>query len=345
MKPNEYPWYDRLKDGPFGRERKPTERQLLEIEKRIASRSGGRRRRPAFLPIAACVIILATGVGLFTVHKQYGKFEIGKSDGRSIVSGHGSRPLEVTRQPSSHNKYPSYSTIEDRMLNSIDNFNTVKGSYRQFEHGVTQEVEFEIAEGDSPGSYVRVKKTDSSEYTEWVSDGQYVLQLDSQKKEYIRHLSGGPPVKPEGPRYYKDERGNNNWVGRGDPARTSVAKEVILPSNFTFWMIDADTLQPTYSITGTETFLGRNAVILEGALGDYIGSKFKATGYKYWIDSETGILLKLQLTDDQNQIPFSIEMQSIEIDIGVDRTKFSTEEPVGWEDKSSGRGAVQIDGS
>lgn len=345
MQPNEYPWYDRLKDGPFGRERKPTERQLREIEKRIASHSGGGRRRPVFLPIAACVIILATGVGLFASHEQYGLFVTGKPDGGSIVSGHVSRPPEVTRQPSSHNMIPSYSSIEDRMLNSVDNFKTVKGSYRQFENDVTKEVEFEIAEGDSPGSYVKVKNTDSDEYTEWVSDGQYVLQLDSQKKEFIKHKFGGPPVKPEGPRYYKDERGDNHWVGRGDPARTTVANEVILPSNFTFWMIDANTLQPTYSITGTETFLGRNAVILEGALNDYIGSKFKATGYKYWIDSATGILLKLQLKDDQNQIPFSIEMQSIEIDKGVDRTKFSTEEPAGWGDKSARRGAVQNDGA
>ncbi|MBO8171252.1 MAG: hypothetical protein H0Z33_05075 [Bacillaceae bacterium] len=219
-------------------------------------------------------------------------------------------------------------TIQEKMLNAIDNYENIKGKFHivHKELELDNMVEFEISEGDKPGSYVVVKGTDGRILTEYRSDGKSFLFMDHLERKYQWEPVSNPGPIPEGPRYFVDEKGQHIWITRPDPARAYSAHDVTFPQDYAFWLTDPS----NYKITGHEKYLGRDVAVIEGQNQPYMAKKHDAPYFKMWVDTETGVLLKLIATDKNNQVSNSIEVLSLAIDQGVDRTKFSTKAPEDW---------------
>jgi hypothetical protein len=334
-------WYSRLRTEPFD-EQTFTPVMMKNIEQRLETPRNPDRVRFVWVGVVAVPIMLGLFFVVLVSHPWERDAAIGipeQSNSSVFVATPITTPIttpNITSSPTPK-PIPYYATILDRMLDAVDNFSDVKGVYRQFDKsfGTDNTIRFEIEEGDHPGSYTTTEKTGEEGNPQTINafDGENLIQLQPKEKIFRMDRFGNPPKKPEGPRFFKGPDGYNTWVGRGDPAE-SPAAEMILPSNYAFWTIDTETLKPTYQVTGHENFLGRDATIMEGNLDAYMGGKQKAKHYKYWVDSETGVLLKLELTNDSQEVVQSLEMCSITFNKGVDHSKFSAKAPEGWTDRS-----------
>lgn len=76
----------------------------------------------------------------------------------------------------------------------------------------------------------------------------------------------------------------------------------------------------------------RAVTVIEGTLDAEMAKKHKATLFKMWVDSETGILLKLEETNANGEFVSGVEVASITFNQAVSRSKFSTETPAGFAD-------------
>jgi hypothetical protein len=336
---NEVPkWYTHLKEEPF--EQKTFTVDMADrIEQKLRKKREGSRIATFLGPAVALIILVGAGIYTFTYlpWEKVGKpstlnpANVGDLSPTPIPSPLHT-PVSTTPPMDESSLYPYPLNL---MLNSVDYFTDIKGSYRYWNKnlGVDQTVSFEVVEGAKPGSYSRiVNNIDGQEENVQTSDdGINLLMLQIRNKNYIFAKYGGPAIIPSGPRYYKDQNGDNVWNGRQDPSH-SLANEMISPSNYAFWTIDPNVLKPNFSIIGHETILSRDAIMMEGQLDSYMSGKHGAEKYNYWVDSKTGVMIKMQLKNAEGQIVEASEMLNVEFNKGVDRTKFSVEPPQGWTD-------------
>jgi hypothetical protein len=338
-------WYSRLRTEPF-EEKTFTSEMMLSIEQRLHTPSKTRKIHFVKAGVVAISTIIGLSIVILVPHPWERSLSTGIPD-QALPAISVETPVLspiptpiITSMP-----IPYYATILDRMLNSVDNFHDISGVYREYYKSFDSDntIRFEIEEGQNPGSYSSIEKTGEEGNPQSITavDGGNVMNMLPQGMSYSIYKLGNS-IKPEEPRYYKDKAGDNNWVPRGDPS-SSLAADMISPSNYAFWTIDPETMKPTYQVTGHEVILDRDATILEGNLDSYMGAKQKAKHYKYWVDSETGVMLKLQLTNDLQEIVHSQEMLSVNFNKGIDRSKFSTKAPEGWIDSTS-RKSISTDG-
>lgn len=139
----------------------------------------------------------------------------------------------------------------------------------------------------------------------------------------------GKKPNPNRPRVSVNLKGEPEYYHRQDPAMAYGANEVTFPENYGFWLASG------YDIIGQEKVVGRDATVLTGKLDAYLASKHKATDYKMWVDSQTGILLKLIETNEAGEVITLIEVKEIFVNSSVDRNKFNTTAPQGAIERSN----------
>ncbi|MBE1442573.1 sigma-70 family RNA polymerase sigma factor [Paenibacillus sp. OAS669] len=168
-----------------------------------------------------------------------------------------------------------------------------------------------------------------------ITDGSTRLEVYSGKsevnyrKEAINNQSS--LINTPKTRFYKDKNGDMNWITRGDVASAYDKVEMVFPQNYAFWTIDEQSLLPNYTILGKETIAGREAMVLIGLLNTYVAEKQHASFYQYWVESKTGVMLKMNLLDKDNNPVFKMEMEKIVFDNEtIDHSKFSTQPKQDW---------------
>lgn len=220
--------------------------------------------------------------------------------------------------------------IQDKMLNAIDHYQSIKGTYRRVMKplGEDNTVTFSVKQGVSPGSYVKVQRKDGS-IVEQKSDGKVALYIDHEAKEYQRdEINQSFRKKSTAQRKMKAKDGHPVYVYRQDPAASELAHTVIFPQSFAFW-INEETKELDH-----EQILGRDATVLQGNLSGTLSQKHDAVDFKMWIDSMTGVLLKLEERNAAGEVTNLIEVTDLKIDEEIDESKFSTKEPKEYKDKS-----------
>jgi hypothetical protein len=228
-----------------------------------------------------------------------------------------------------------YQTIQDKMLNAVDNFKNIKGSFRLVDPvaNTDKTVEFEVDEGIEPGSFSKVINNKNQHSIEQHSDGDKILYLNKNLKEYQlekvnKDFKDYDKALKDRPRHYKNSDGTNVNEYRTDPARAEFAKDVIFPQEVAFW-INSQT-----QILGHEKLLNRDVTVIKGKLDDFVSAKLQGKDYKMWIDTETGILLKLVVTNLSQEEKYKLKVLSLNINEGVDRSEFSTKAPTGFTDRT-----------
>lgn len=206
----------------------------------------------------------------------------------------------------------SVNTIQQRMLNAIDHYRDVKGSYRIVFQNNDQDdtVAFEISES-TPGSYVKTTSR-SGAVREHRSDGsQLEISYPATGALLVARVSRATP--PIGPRQYFNSHCEAVFVHRQDPASAPSASDVALPQNYAFWLSDSGA-----RVVASDVILGRQTTVIEGRHTDYLATKLGATAFKMWVDDETGTLLKLTGTDERGAVVYFVEVDAIQFNAGVD---------------------------
>ncbi|UFJ59763.1 sigma-E factor regulatory protein RseB domain-containing protein [Brevibacillus sedimenti] len=265
----------------------------------------------------------------------------------SVAHGAGGDAGKVLSQPSNEAAVQQHAekqsarqqitaeAIRDKMLNAIDYYTTIQGTYRIMQKplGVDEVVEFDVSAGDTPGSYVKVKSNVTGKQSEHISNGETMIHLYEQEKAFVKQQKIKTVTKEskiqKGPRYYIDEEGIPVYEYRKDPSYAHEAHDVIFPQAYGFWLY-----RHPHKMVGTEPYLDRTAVVLEGTLSGILAEKHQASRFKMWVDQETGVLLKLLETDDKGTVSNQIEVLRLAIDKEIDTSKFQIIEPKGWMDIS-----------
>lgn len=211
--------------------------------------------------------------------------------------------------------------IKSKMLNAIHLYKDVQGSFKHVTPNRNILVEFQVQEGENPYSYVKVKDKKNEVTKEILSDEETILTLYPQESAYKEIKKSA--MKPEKVNQFaspsdKVKDGKTIKKLRPDPASTFDAQIVTYPQQIAFWLDDNE---QNYEVTGNESFLDREATVIEGKLLDDLSQKFRAENFKMWVDTETGVLLKLITTTENGEETSLIEVQEIEFDKGIKKKK------------------------
>ncbi|MFD0695423.1 sigma-E factor regulatory protein RseB domain-containing protein [Paenibacillus sp. GCM10027628] len=201
-------------------------------------------------------------------------------------------------------------SIKNKMLNAIDNYQRVKGSYKNITKNRNVTVDFDVEQGQSPYSHILLKNIDGSKKKEVVSDSNYLLETDEINRTFTKEKKVLNREKIETTRESKNSKGQREFKYRSDPATAQDAQLVTFPQQIAFWLNDD---QKNYEIVGTENLLNRDTTVIQGYLNSTLSEKF-GNSFKLWVDTNTGVLLKLITFDQKQQETSRIEVSDIEFD-------------------------------
>lgn len=217
--------------------------------------------------------------------------------------------------------------IYERMLNSVDYFDTVAVCFdlktATDDPGITCEIDTNLLTGetyeadtslDAGADMVNRNLASIERY----SDGEYVTDYFNDDKTYRVAHSVEPRLLnelelPEGqPRAFI---GSNDkqpcYIYRADPTNSVWGSYCLFPQGLTFGFLTDFEL---WDIEGTETYLDRECLILSGQSNGSYKRKTGVSSFTMYVDSQTGILLKLEGLNESGNTAFSMTVNAISID-------------------------------
>lgn len=210
-----------------------------------------------------------------------------------------------------------------KMLNAIDYYNTVSGSFKTNYLGgdnadetvVSYQVDMihNLSQETVKGPYndsevyasnnrlVYVNHSDMSVTTsnqiftkadELAGYNNYVMQTQNDVEKAKTEFN---KIFDDDNRVTVDENGDTHYLNRLNSTNLCIsASYSLLPQGLTFGYLSN---QDMWEVSGDAEYLGRDAAVIKGTAGDY-GKKFNTATFEMIIDKETGILLELQGYDE-----------------------------------------------
>lgn len=217
--------------------------------------------------------------------------------------------------------------IYDRMLNSVDFFDTVTVCFdlkiAADDPAVTCEIDTNLITGETYEASTpldaganRVNRSLAS--IERYSDGEYVTDYFNDDKTYRIVQSVEPRLFseqeiPEGqPRAFMGSNDRQpSYIYRDDPTNSVWGSFCLFPQGLTFgYLTDFD----LWDIEGTETYLDRECLILSGQSNGSYKRKTGVNTFTMYVDSQTGILLKQIGFNEKGEVVRYLTVNSISID-------------------------------
>jgi outer membrane lipoprotein-sorting protein len=186
------------------------------------------------------------------------------------------------------------------LLNANKKFETAKGSYEEYNVANGKIiVDYQlITTGEQKGGYSKVfiisqngeKTINESQYF----DKNYVWQINYQHKNYVKDPNSG---------------GNRPMIG--------IAQNSLFPyeivnnylGEFNNWEIEKQ----------NEELLGHNTIVTKGILSEYAKGKHKSNTFRFWVDKDTGILLKYETYNEKGEVVNYIHPNEFIINGPIDR--------------------------
>jgi hypothetical protein len=219
---------------------------------------------------------------------------------------------------------PSITSIQEKMLNAVDHYHNVQGTYRVTfaNNGQSDRVDFQVSEPDHRSMVRRMDRT--GHVTMRIADGANTMTYLGAVRQFQK--SPMPAIAGlQGPRVYRNTKCEPVYVHREDPAAAGDMNDITLPENYAFWLSTA-----TSRIVGHDDILGRHATEIQGQPDPYLMRKLGATAFTMWVDDQTGVLLKLVGTDDTSTQVYSIDVADIQFDASAIQIPPISPPPAGW---------------
>ena len=213
----------------------------------------------------------------------------------------------------------SKGALYDRMLNSIDYFNTVSVSFSYcFPNLSPNEVQITIDSDLTCGKVYQSYLVAEKDYLlEDISDGVFVVRYNlSENQAWIEMPAVVREEKAEvilndQERYYYDQQDDSNYVYRRNTTNADAASWCLFPQEFAFGFLSDIT---GWEITEDTEYLGRKSVTLEGTAPKQYQNKFGIETFSMRVDKATGIILSYEGYDDNGDLINYVHVSELAID-------------------------------
>lgn len=205
-----------------------------------------------------------------------------------------------------------------KMLNSMDYFTTARVSFTEVLPGFDEELAYTIETNlDTSIAHQTLTRSNDPDFSqETYADGTTVWEYDNRAKrvssaggvEKRRTLEEEWPGITE--RYSIDENGDPHYRYRGNPTNVSGAGECLLPQTWAFGFLPEKDL---WVIEGSLEYCGRQCYDIVGTVRDSYAAQIGAGQFRMYVDQETGILLMLDVWNDQGSA-CSVTVTEITVD-------------------------------
>lgn len=221
--------------------------------------------------------------------------------------------------------------LYDKMLNTVDYFETIQGEFEM--KLMTDESSINVQYSvDLPAKYaVETAKGDNVDIQTVTTEKENVLYNHLEKCFFeVRQIEQEDPVVDmTAEERVQEQDGEKVWYYRPDPTGFAYAKELIFPQERTFGYLYDFSL---WNITGEEDINERICWRVEGILtGDY-SQKLNVASYVFWIDKETGCLLKYEGYDKNSQLSEYLTSKAVKYNESISAVYQNEEVPEGYTD-------------
>lgn len=218
--------------------------------------------------------------------------------------------------------------ILTKMINSIDHFETATGEYKIHYANIPSDsiVEYAIRLKHKPGGFAKRTNTINGKDEvsfEYYQDGS-VWQLNEETKTYMQMSvsegRGSAQTLTIEDAFLVDNEGTNVTNYRERPP-IAAANETLFPyeiaSNYTrdltSWEIEKQ----------NEELLGHNTLVIKGVLNSYASKKGQANTFRFWVDKDSGILVKYETYNASGEVVDYLHPIKLEINVPIDDSKFT----------------------
>lgn len=238
--------------------------------------------------------------------------------------------------------------IQNLMLNSIDYFTNAKGNFEYLSSsgGYHLSVDYQVDLSDEAKSYEKSEEITQNNYqsmkmktsnTQEISvyDGEAITVYKSDDMKY-KAASVQPTVESiEVGSVSESERneladstmedrvseldGEKVYIPRVDPAYMGIAKTSLFPEDLAMGLLEN---KDQWNITREDKVAGVNVIVLEGLLNNDYAQRYQADKFELSVDPETGILLKMVITDLSGKVKERILTKNITLDHKLDSRLF-----------------------
>lgn len=216
--------------------------------------------------------------------------------------------------------------LHNKMGNSIDYFDSAEGSFIRTDNNLPDggyKVEYKIRMKEDPASYQKVIY--NSGFTcEMVFDGDSMTQLNENDKTYARGKVEKGIVKPVSSemkeRYSTNEKGETVYMYKYDPSLMTYAKESLFNQESILGMLED---YNKWAIIGTEKYQGFDVYIIDGKFNNDYAKRYNSTRFKWWVEKNTGILLKEEWYNKSGDVVAKLETISLKLNTNINDTEFA----------------------
>lgn len=272
-------------------------------------------------PILSAVVTgaLCVGIGFFT-------FEHVKAPTEGKVAQLKLKDKKTENAPPVKEEYYGDMTKEEiltKMLNTIDYFDTAKGSFEEYTHDTKRTVKYELDMGKDKGGWSKLVNSYQNNLNTRIDyyDQKYVWVIDEETQSY-REAGYFHPSKcctlTLKQAFTKDSSGVDMTMSRERPP-IGPSQNSLFPyeiaSNYTRdlgkWNIEKQ----------NEKLIGHNTAVLSGELNPYASEKSQAKTFRFWVDKDTGILVKYETYNAMGEVVHYLHPKELIINESVDPEK------------------------
>jgi len=216
--------------------------------------------------------------------------------------------------------------LQNKMLNSIDYFNSAIGTFTYFDkkNNIDFTVDYKVRLGNNPSSYMKVINTNGNVQIS-ICDGNNLERYSENTKEYTSAIvTKKNPNNEDKEKYFSKNRYNTfdnkkSYFYRDDPACMGLASQSLFSQERALGFLKDYNM---WNITGDEKLLGYEVKVIEGKLNDDYSNKFGASKFKWLVEKNTGILLKEELFNSNEEVIRKLETTSFKLNLDIDNNTF-----------------------
>lgn len=231
-------------------------------------------------------------------------------------------PTQITK--SADDEELSQEAIYNRMLNSVDYYDTATVSFANNINSDSREIQVtvdtDLRSHKAFSSETYADSSDGESFEDVVSDGNVVIRYNNETGSNVfigesnKRTAEEDEYLAERPRHYIAEegfrKGQDVWRHRSDLSNSALSDYCLFPENMAFTYL---TDFSVWKITGEKEYLGRNCIVIEGTSGKYAG-KYRNTSFCMCIDEATGILMIFEGYDGNGEVMNYTRVTDIKID-------------------------------
>ncbi len=231
-------------------------------------------------------------------------------------------------------EYSDQEMVWHKMLNSIDYYDSISGTTvynvgRDVNNCVVVDFESDVVSGKA---YANVSQVNANEPYKLlnttnslknnitvISDGKDVYELDNINRTY--DLKNGyaftreeTSVIPDDERYWIDENGDSCCIYRSNATNIDYAKRCVFSQEMAIgYLYDFD----LWTVDEIGEYNGRKCYIVSGKPDEEYGAKLNVDNFTFYVDYETGVLLKYEGYSSDGVITDFLYTDNIEVNKGI----------------------------